>query len=38
LTITHEELGIFAWRKKVFYRVAVKPAQDDAGMIQNPGE
>jgi len=24
LTITHEELGVFAWGKKVFYRVAVK--------------
>jgi ubiquinone/menaquinone biosynthesis C-methylase UbiE len=24
LTITHEELGMFAWGKKVFYRVAVK--------------
>jgi ubiquinone/menaquinone biosynthesis C-methylase UbiE/Zn finger protein HypA/HybF involved in hydrogenase expression len=26
LTITHEELGTFAWGKKVFHRVAVKPA------------
>jgi ubiquinone/menaquinone biosynthesis C-methylase UbiE len=26
LAITHEELGAFAWGKKVFYRVAVKPA------------
>jgi ubiquinone/menaquinone biosynthesis C-methylase UbiE len=26
LAITHEELGTFAWGKKVFYRVAVKPA------------
>jgi ubiquinone/menaquinone biosynthesis C-methylase UbiE len=26
LTITHEELGVFAWGKKVFYRVAVKQA------------
>jgi ubiquinone/menaquinone biosynthesis C-methylase UbiE len=26
LTITHEELGVFALRKKVFYRVAVKQA------------
>jgi ubiquinone/menaquinone biosynthesis C-methylase UbiE len=25
LTITHDELGPFAWGKKVFYRVAVKP-------------
>jgi ubiquinone/menaquinone biosynthesis C-methylase UbiE len=24
LAITHEELGVFAWRNKVFYRVAVK--------------
>ena len=24
LAITHEELGVFAWRKKVFYRVAIK--------------
>ena len=24
LVITHEELGVFAWRKKVSYRVAVK--------------
>jgi ubiquinone/menaquinone biosynthesis C-methylase UbiE len=27
LTITHEELGVFAWGKKVFYRVTVKQAQ-----------
>jgi SAM-dependent methyltransferase len=27
LRITHQELGIFAWGKKVFYRVAVKPAR-----------
>jgi ubiquinone/menaquinone biosynthesis C-methylase UbiE len=26
LAITHEELGVFAWGKKVFYRVAVKQA------------
>jgi len=26
LAITHEELGAFAWGKKVFYRVAVKQA------------
>lgn len=26
LVITHEELGVFAWGKKVFYRVAVKQA------------
>jgi ubiquinone/menaquinone biosynthesis C-methylase UbiE len=26
LTITHDELGMFAWGKKVFYRVAVKQA------------
>jgi ubiquinone/menaquinone biosynthesis C-methylase UbiE len=26
LTIIHEELGVFAWGKKVFYRVAVKQA------------
>jgi ubiquinone/menaquinone biosynthesis C-methylase UbiE len=26
LIITHEELGVFAWGKKVFYRVAVKQA------------
>jgi ubiquinone/menaquinone biosynthesis C-methylase UbiE len=26
LVIEHEELGAFAWRKRVFYRVAVKPA------------
>lgn len=26
LTITHEELGAFAWRKQVVYRVAVKQA------------
>jgi ubiquinone/menaquinone biosynthesis C-methylase UbiE len=26
LSITHEELGVFAWGKKVFYRVAVKQA------------
>jgi ubiquinone/menaquinone biosynthesis C-methylase UbiE len=38
LTITHEELSTFVWRKKVFYRVAVKPAEDDAGMMRNPGE
>lgn len=25
LVIEHEELGTFAWRKRVFYRVAVKP-------------
>jgi ubiquinone/menaquinone biosynthesis C-methylase UbiE len=38
LVITHEELSTFAWRKKVFYRVVVKPAEDDAAMIRNPGE
>jgi hypothetical protein len=26
LAIIHEELGMFAWGKKVFYRVAVKQA------------
>ena len=26
LAITHEELGVFAWGKKVFYRVAIKQA------------
>ena len=26
LAITHEELGVFAWGKKVFFRVAVKQA------------
>ena len=38
LTITHEELGTFAWGKKVFYRVAVKPAEDDIGCCPELGE
>jgi ubiquinone/menaquinone biosynthesis C-methylase UbiE len=38
LTITHEELGIFAWGKHVFYRVAVKPAGDDIGCFRESGE
>jgi len=31
LTIINEELGILAWGKQVFYRVAVKPAGNDIG-------
>jgi len=30
-TITQEELGTFAWGKQVFYRVAVRLAEDDTG-------
>ena len=37
LAITCEELGMFAWGKKVFYRVAVKSAEGDAGTMRNPG-
>jgi ubiquinone/menaquinone biosynthesis C-methylase UbiE len=33
LVITHEELGTFAWGKKVFYRVAVKPPVNDAKSV-----
>jgi ubiquinone/menaquinone biosynthesis C-methylase UbiE len=38
LMITHEELGIFAWGKKVFYRVAVKPAEHAIGCCRELGE
>jgi ubiquinone/menaquinone biosynthesis C-methylase UbiE len=34
-TISHEELGPFAWGKQVFYRVAVKPAANPGEVIQN---
>jgi ubiquinone/menaquinone biosynthesis C-methylase UbiE len=37
-TITHNELSPFAWGKKVFYRVAVRPADGDTGSIQSLGE
>ena len=33
LAITHEELGVFAWGKKVFYRVAVKQPANDANQL-----
>jgi len=32
-TISHDELGPFAWGKKVFYRVAVKPPVNDAKSV-----
>jgi ubiquinone/menaquinone biosynthesis C-methylase UbiE len=33
LAITHEELDVFAWGKKVFYRVAVKQPANDANQL-----
>jgi hypothetical protein len=37
LIITYDELSTFAWGKKVFYRVAVKPMGDVDGFGESGG-